>query len=72
MSEPTAKKVKLRNYIDLIMLGFVSVDSKSMCHECGAILTNYSMKKVKLEHHRKSKHPSSVGKDMEYFENKKK
>ena len=30
------------------------------------------MKKVKLLHHQKSKHPSSVGKDREYFERKKK
>ena len=30
------------------------------------------MKKVKLEHHQKSKHPLSVGRDKEYIENKKK
>ena len=30
------------------------------------------MKEVKLEHHQRSKHPSSVGKDWEYFENKQK
>ena len=30
------------------------------------------MKKVKLEHNQKSRHPSFVGKDREYFENKKK
>ena len=28
------------------------------------------MKEVKLEKYRKSKHPSSVGKDREHFENK--
>ena len=56
---------------DYIMRGFVSVDRKPMCLECGAILTNDSMKKVKLEHHQKSKHPSSVGKEREYFEYKK-
>ena len=67
------QKVKLRNYIeDFIMIGFVSVDSKPMCLECGAILTNDSMKKLKLEHHQKSVHPSSVGKDREYSENRKK
>jgi len=72
MSEPPAKKTK-RNYReDFIMFGFVSVDSKPMCLECGAILTNDSMKKVKLEQHQKSKHPSSVGKDIDYFENLKK
>ena len=68
-----AKKAKLRHYNDdFIMFGFVSVDAKPMCLECGATLTNDSMKKVKLLHHQKSKHPSSVGKDREYFERKKK
>ena len=43
-----------------------------MCLECCAILTNDSMKKIKLGQHQKSKHPSSVGKDRECFENKKK
>ena len=56
MSEQTAKKAKLRNYRDHIMCGFVSADSQPMCPECGAILTNDSMKKVKLEHHQRSKH----------------
>ena len=72
MSEATAKKAKLRNYRYFIMFGFVSVDSKPTCLECGAILTNDSMKKVKLERHKESKHPSSVGNDREYFENEKK
>ena len=72
MSEPTAKNTKLRNYReDFVTFGFVSADIKPMCLECGAILTNDSMKKVKLEQHQKSKHPSSVCKDREYFENKK-
>ena len=60
--EPTAKKTKLRNCTeDFIMLGFISVDSKPICLECDAILTNASTKKSKLEQHQKSKHPSSVG-----------
>ena len=54
------------------MFGFVSVDAKPMCLECGVMLTNDSMKKVKLLHHQKSKHSSSVDKDREYFERKKK
>ena len=67
------KKANLRHYSEgFIMLGFVSVDSKPMCIECGAILTNDSIKKVKLEHHQKSWHPTSVGKDGQYIENKKK
>ena len=74
MSEaPAAKKAKLRYYNDdFIMFGFVSVDAKPMCLECGVMLTNDSMKKFKLLHHQKSKHSSSVGKDREYFEKKKK
>ncbi|CAI9717447.1 domain-containing 3-like [Octopus vulgaris] len=73
MSEPTAKKAKLRNYKkDFIMFGFISVDSKPMCLECDAIMTNHSMKKVKLEQHQKLRHLLSVGKGKEYFENKKK
>ena len=54
------------------MFGFVSIDSKHLSLECGAILTNDTMRKVELEHHQKSKHPSSVCNDREYFGNKKK
>ncbi|XP_052825353.1 SCAN domain-containing protein 3-like [Octopus bimaculoides] len=54
------------------MFGFVSVDSNPMCLECDAIMTNHSMKKVKLEQHQKLRQPSSVRKGREYFENKKK
>ena len=72
MSETTAEKAKLRNYRDFIMLFLVSVDSKPICLECDTIITNDSMKNVKLEHHQKSKHPSSVGRDREYLENNKK
>ena len=61
-----------RSLHNLIMFGFISVDSKSTCLLCGAILTNNSMKKAKLERLQKSRHLSSVGKDREYFENKKK
>ena len=70
MSELTAIKAKLWNYRkDFNMLGFISVESKPMCLECGSIITNDSMRKDKLEHHQKSMHPSSVGKGMEYLEN---
>ncbi|XP_014771897.1 SCAN domain-containing protein 3-like [Octopus bimaculoides] len=73
MSELTVKKAKLRNYKeDFIMFGFASVDSKPMCLECDAIMRNHPMKKVKLKQHWKLRHPSSVGKGREYFENKKK
>ena len=40
MSEPIAEKAKLRIYINFTMFGFVPVESKPMCPECGAILTN--------------------------------
>ena len=70
---PVAKKAKLRHHNDdFIMFDFVSVDAKPMCLECGVTLTNDSTKKVKLLHHKESKRPSSVGKDREYFERKKK
>ena len=73
MSEAPVAKAKLRYYNDdFIMFGLVSVDAKPMCLECDVMLTNDSMKKVKLLHHQKSKHSSSVGKDREYFERKKK
>jgi len=51
MSEPTTEKAKLRNYrVDFVIFGFVSVNlSKPVYLECGVILTNHSMKKVKLE-----------------------
>ena len=65
MSEPTAKNAKLRNYRDLIMFGFVSADSKSMCLVCGTILTNDSMKNVNLEQYQILRHPSSFGTDFE-------
>ena len=42
------------------------------CLECGVILTNDSMKTVKLEQHQKSKHPSSAGRDWECLDNKRK
>ena len=54
------------------MFAFVSVDAKPMCLECGVMLTNDSVKKVKLLYHQKSKHLLSVGKDRECFERKKK
>ena len=70
---PVDKKAKLRYYNDVfIMFGLVSVDAKPMWLECGVMLTNDSMKKVKLLHHQKFKHPSSIGKDRECFERKKK
>ena len=69
---PPSKKAKVRHYIDdFFLFAFVPVDNKPLCIECGTILTNDSMKKVKLELHQKSKHPLSVGKDKEYLESKK-
>ena len=54
------------------MFVFISVNAKPMSLKCDVTLTNDSMKKVKLLHHQKSKHPLSVGKDREYFERKRK
>ena len=51
MSEQTAEKAKRRYYGEnCIMFGFVSVDSKPMCLECGSIITNDSKKNARLEH----------------------
>lgn len=73
MSEPTAKKAKLRNCKEnFIMFVFVSVDSKPMCFEGDALMPNYSMKKIKREQCQKLRQPSSVDKSREYFKNKKK
>ena len=38
--------------------------------KCGLIMTNNSMKKSKLLAHQQVKHPSSVGKELSYFEKK--
>ena len=37
---------------------------------CGLLLSNNSMKSIKLEQHQKAKHPSSIGKDRKDFEEK--
>ena len=66
-----AKMAKLKNYRDFIKMGFVPVDLKSVCLQCGAILTHNFMNGVKLELHRRSRQSSPVGKYRVYFENKK-
>ncbi|XP_052821561.1 SCAN domain-containing protein 3-like [Octopus bimaculoides] len=62
----------MRNSTELIELYFVSAETQNLCLECDAIMTNHSIKKVKLEQHQKLRHPLSVDKGREYFENKKK
>ena len=57
-------------YKDFVMFGCVFVHSKPVCVECGVILTDDSMKRVKLKQCQKSMHPAFVGEDMECFENK--
>ena len=54
------------------MFDFIFADTKPICLECGVMLINDSKKKVKLLHHQKSQYPSSIAKDREYFERKKK
>ena len=75
MASSSLKKRKtVRNYHkDFLLLGFYpsTTDSeKPECVECGLIMTNDSMKKSKLLLHQQVKHPSSVGKEISYFEKK--
>ena len=68
------KEKTVRNYHkNFLLLGFYpsTTDSeKPECVECGPILTNDSMKKSKLLAHQQVKDPSSVGKELSYFEKK--
>ena len=75
MASSSSKKRKtVRNYLkDFLLLGFYlsTTDSeKPECVECGLIMTNNFMKKSKLLAHQQVKHPSSVGKELSYFEKK--
>ena len=73
-SSSSKKKKTVHNYQqDFLLLGFYpsTADSeKPECVDCGLIITNDSMKKSKLLAHQQVKHPSSVGKELSYFEKK--
>ena len=75
MASSSSKKRKtVRNYHkDFLLLGFCpsTTDSeKPDCVECGLIMTNDSMNESKLLAHQQVKDPSSVGKELSYFEKK--
>ena len=58
---------------DFLLLGFYPSTGDSEKPECvdyGLIMTNDSMKKLKLLAHQQMKYPSSVGKELRYFEKK--
>ena len=73
-SSSSKKKETVSNYPqDFLLLGFYpSTDGfeKPECVDCGLIMTNDSMKWSKLLAHQQVKHPSSVGKELSYFEKK--
>ncbi len=52
---------------DYIKYGFTASDEKPQCVECGEVLANESMKPSKLERHLQNKHPTYVGKPVDYF-----
>ena len=68
------KRKAVRNYQqDFLLLDFYpsTADSEKLeCVDCGLIMTNDYMKKSKLLAHQQVKHPSSVGKELSYFEKK--
>ena len=75
MASSSLKKRKtFRNYQqDFLLLGFYpsTADSeKPECVYCGLLMTNDYTKKSKLLAHQLVKHPSSVGKELSYFEKK--
>ena len=68
------KRKPVRNYQqDFLLLGFypsTANSEKPECVDCDLIMTNDYMKKSKLLAHQQVKHPSSVGKELSYFEKK--
>ena len=75
MASSSLKKRKaVRNYQqDFLLLGFYSstaASEKPECLDCGLIMTNNYAKKSKLLAHQQVKHPSSIGRELSYFEKK--
>uniref|UniRef100_A0A673IJH3 HAT C-terminal dimerisation domain-containing protein n=1 Tax=Sinocyclocheilus rhinocerous TaxID=307959 RepID=A0A673IJH3_9TELE len=67
-STSKAAKCKQRKYNpDYIKYGFTASDEKPQCVECGEVLAKESMKPSKLERHLQTKHPTCVGKPVDYF-----
>ncbi len=65
------KKI-LKYHISYLKYGFTSIKSggeeKPQCIFCSHVFSITSMKPSKLKRHQESKHPSTIGKNIEYFE----
>lgn len=59
---------------DFIKYGFVNGGSEAVpraqCVECGLTLSNEALKPSKLQRHLETKHPTLVGKPVEFFKRK--
>jgi zinc finger BED domain-containing protein 5/7/8/9 len=72
---PSKKPKIMRKYNpDFVKYGFVNggsvAEPKAQCLECGLMLSNEALKPSKLKRHLDAKHPSLVGKSVEFFERK--
>uniref|UniRef100_A0A8C1ZCR9 HAT C-terminal dimerisation domain-containing protein n=1 Tax=Cyprinus carpio TaxID=7962 RepID=A0A8C1ZCR9_CYPCA len=59
---------------DFIKYGFVNggdeAEPRAQCVECGLMMSNEALKPSKLKRHLETKHPSLVGKSVEFFKRK--
>ncbi|XP_077065697.1 SCAN domain-containing protein 3-like [Siphateles boraxobius] len=74
-SNPAQKSRFCRKYNpDFIKYGFVNggdeAEPRAQCVECGLMLSNEALKPSKLKRHLETKHPSLVGKSVEFFKRK--
>lgn len=72
---PSKKSKVVRKYnADFIKYGFVNggneVEPRAQCVECGLMLSNEALKPSKLKRHLETKHPTLVGKTVEFFQRK--
>ncbi|XP_061598837.1 SCAN domain-containing protein 3-like isoform X5 [Cololabis saira] len=71
---PTKSKFMRKYNPDFIKYGFVNGGSaavpRAKCVECGLTLSNEALKPSKLQRHLESKHPTLVGKPVEFFKRK--
>ncbi|KAE8278788.1 Zinc finger MYM-type protein 6 [Larimichthys crocea] len=73
--DPAPKSKFFRKYNpDFIKYGFVNGGSEAVpraqCVECGLTLSNEALKPSKLQRHLETKHPTLVGKPVEFFKRK--
>lgn len=74
-ANPPQKSRFCRKYNpDFIKYGFVNggdeAEPRAQCVECGLMLSNEALKPSKLKRHLETKHPSLVGKSVEFFKRK--